>query len=293
MLTTRRHALALTLLFLASLGGSRESLARAGATSAPDVRSQAVLVLDRSTGEVLYSRHANQARPIASITKLMTALVVLDGRQPLDEVITITEQDRARTHGNASRLAVGTKLTRRELLHLALMSSENRAAQALGRNYPGGEEAFVRTMNLKARALGMSQSQFTDPTGLSSRNVASPRDLAKLVAAANANPLVRSFSTSPGLTVKVGKQLMEFHNTNPLVRDPGWEVTVQKTGYISEAGQCLVMQARIDGRPIVMVLLNSFGKLTRVADARRIRRWMGAQPGGPLTAEVRARKPAG
>jgi serine-type D-Ala-D-Ala endopeptidase (penicillin-binding protein 7) len=244
----------------------------------PDVRSGSVLVMDRGTGAILYSRNAGEAAPIASITKLMTALVVLDGKQPLDEKIEISRADRSRTAGNASRLAVGTKLTRRELLRLALMSSENRAAQALGRSYPGGEPAFVRTMNAKARALGMSQARFVDPTGLSSRNVATPLDLAKLVSAASRSPTIRDFSTTRSQTVKVGRQLLTYQNTNPLVRDPKWEIAVQKTGYISEAGQCLVLQAEIGGRPVVMVLLNSWGKYTRVADARRLRDWLGARP---------------
>lgn len=254
----------------------------------PGLKSAAVLVVDRGTGTVLYSRQATQVAPIASITKLMTALVVLDGQQPMDEVIEITAVDKGRTQGNASRLAVGTRLTRRELLHLALMSSENRAAQALGRSYPGGEPAFVRTMNLKARALEMSQSTFVDPTGLSSENVSTPNDLAKLVMAASKSPLIREYSTSTDTTVKVQRQLVEFRNTNPLVRDPAWDISVQKTGHINAAGQCLVLQAQIDGRPVVMVLLNSVGKLTRVADARRIRQWMGQHPPGALTASVAA-----
>lgn len=274
---------------LAALGSAVALPAQA---RAPDVRSHAVLVLDRGTGEVLYSRHAGEVAPIASITKLMTAMVVLDGKQPLDEVVTIDAADRARTQGNASRLAVGSKLTRRELLLLALMSSENRAAQALGRSYPGGETAFVRTMNLKARSLGMSDTRFVDPTGLSSENVSTPRDLAKLVIAANQDPLIREFSTTPSHTVKVGQQLLEYRTSNPLVRDPSWDVTVQKTGFINAAGQCLVLQARIDGRPVVMVLLNSFGKLTRVADARRIRQWMGSTGAG-RAASVAAARDAG
>jgi D-alanyl-D-alanine endopeptidase (penicillin-binding protein 7) len=162
-------------------------------------------------------------------------------------------------------------------MHLALMSSENRAAHALGRSYPGGEPAFVRAMNAKASALGMTQSHFVDPSGLSSQNVSSAKDLAKLVIAASRSPSIREYSTSTGLEVKVGRQMLQFRNTNSLVRSPAWDITVQKTGFINEAGQCLVMQAQIDDRPVVIVLLNSFGKYTRVADAKRIRQWLEAQ----------------
>ncbi len=204
----------------------------------------------------------------------MTALVVTEAGLPLDETLEITAQDRARSRGVYSRLPVGTKLTRRELLHLALMSSENRAALALGRTYPGGLAAFVRAMNAKAAALGMTNSHFVDPAGLSSANVASPRDLARLVAAAASESLIRADSTDHLHTVKVGRQLLEYRNTNTLVAKPDWDIVVQKTGYIAAAGRCLVLQAVIDGRAVVMVLLNSFGKYTREADARRVRRWM-------------------
>ncbi len=225
----------------------------------------------------MYSRKADQIAPIASITKLMTALVVLDGKLPMDEVIEVSNEDRNRTKGNFSRLAVGTKLTRGDLMHLALMSSENRAAHALGRSYPGGEAAFVRAMNAKATALGMTQSHFVDPSGLSSQNVSSAKDLAKLVVAAGRAAPIREYSTSTGLEVKVGRQILEFRNTNSLVKNPSWDITVQKTGFINEAGQCLVMQAQIEDRPVIIVLLNSYGKYTRVADAKRIRQWLESQ----------------
>lgn len=244
----------------------------------PDVRSASVLVLDAANSSVLFSRHADVAAPIASITKLMTALVVLEAGQPLEETIEITSADRSLGKGAYSRLGVGTKLSRGELLHLALMSSENRAAHALGRSYPGGLAAFVRAMNAKAHALGMKHAHFVGPSGLSSGNVASPTDLARLVVAASANRTIREYSTDQAHAVRVGKRMLEFRNTNSLVRDPTWDITLQKTGYISEAGRCLVMQAVIDGRSVVMVLLDSFGKYTRIADARRIRRWMAAQP---------------
>ncbi len=254
--------------------------------SAPDVRSKAVLVMDRAS-DVVYERGADEIAPIASITKLMTALVVLDGKQSLDQVLTITRDDASR--GNASRLPVGTKLTRGEMLRLALMSSENRAAHALGRNYPGGKPAFIRTMNAKARALGMTRSRFVDPTGLSSDNVSTARDLVKLVMAGSRNPVVSAYSTTRQYEVKVGKQRLTFHSTNSLVGKSDWDIAVQKTGFINEAGQCLVMLATVDGRPMVFVLLNSFGKHTRVADARRIRQWVDQQRSRSQSAPV-ARK---
>lgn len=242
----------------------------------PDVRSNAVLVFDEADASVVYARRADQVMPIASITKLMTALVVLDGQQPMDEVLQITRDDRDTKHGSTSRLAIGTKLTRGDLLHLALMSSENRAAHALGRNYPGGLTAFVRTMNLKAKSLGMKNTRFADPTGLSNRNQSTAQDLAKLVIASSRDPDVRRYSTDQHYTVKVGRQLLEFRNTNSLVSKPNWDITVQKTGYTAEAGRCLVMKSTIKDRPVVMVLLNSSGKYTRVADASRIRKWLEA-----------------
>src|SRR5579862_3021064 len=243
----------------------------------PDVRSSAVFVLDEGSSKVLLSRQAQVAAPIASITKLMTALVVLDGHQPLDEMLQITEEDREHGRGAFSRLAIGTHLSRGDLLHLALMSSENRAAHALGRNYPGGIPAFVRAMNAKAQALGMTSSHFVEPTGLSSDNVASPSDLSRLVMAAAQNPTIRDFSTDTEHSVRIGRHMVEFHNTDALVRNPAWNIIVQKTGYITEAGRCLVMQAVIGGRDVVIVLQNSFGKYTRVADAVRVRRWVEAR----------------
>jgi D-alanyl-D-alanine endopeptidase (penicillin-binding protein 7) len=244
----------------------------------PDLRSSSALVLDVTHSKTLYSRNADTPLPIASITKLMTALVVADAGLPLEETLEVKSEDRAQGKGTFSRLAVGTKLTRGELLHLALMSSENRAANALGREYPGGVKAFVRAMNAKAKALGMTRTKFVDPAGLSSDNIASPHDLARLVAAAATNPVIRNYSTDHAHAVKVGRRMLEFHNTNALVSKPDWNIIVQKTGYISEAGRCLVMQAVIDDRTVVMVLLNSFGKYTRVADARRIRKWMETLP---------------
>jgi serine-type D-Ala-D-Ala endopeptidase (penicillin-binding protein 7) len=246
------------------------------ALSKPDVRSASVLVFDENDASIVYAHKADIALPIASITKLMTAIVVLEAQLPLDEKIEITKADRNSEKGSFSRLAIGTKLSRGDMLHLALMSSENRAASALGRNYPGGLPAFIRAMNAKAKALGMTRAKFVDPTGLSSGNVASSHDLSKLVLAAASNPTIAEFSTDKHFAVAVGKRMLEFHNTNTLVSNPSWDIAVQKTGYISEAGQCLVMKAAIQGRSIVIVLLNSFGKYTRVADAKRIRKWMEA-----------------
>jgi len=240
------------------------------------LKSSSVLIIDQSDSSVLYSRHPDVPMPIASITKLMTALVVLDAKQPLDEPIQITDADRDMPKGSFSRLTVGTVLTRGDLMHLALMSSENRAAHALGNNYPGGMPAMVAAMNAKAAELGMVSSRFVDPTGLSSQNVASPADLTKLVIAASHNPSIREYSTDSRYAVKVRRHMVEFHNTDNLVANPAWNIIVQKTGYITEAGKCLVMAAVIEGRSVVIVLLDSSGKYTRVADAKRIKTWMEA-----------------
>jgi serine-type D-Ala-D-Ala endopeptidase (penicillin-binding protein 7) len=242
----------------------------------PKLKSSSVLVIDQSDSTVLMARHSDVAAPIASITKLMTALVVLDAKQPLNQALEITAAETDLPRGGASRLSVGTVLTRGDLMHLALMSSENRAAHALGVNYPGGLPAMVRAMNAKAAALGMTSSHFVDPTGLSSDNVASPEDLAKLVIAASHNPSIREYSTDTRYTVRVRRHLVEFHNTDNLVANPTWNIVVQKTGYITEAGKCLVMEAVIEGRNVVIVLLDSAGKLTRVADAKRVKSWMEA-----------------
>lgn len=242
----------------------------------PDVRSSSVVIFDETDEAVLYSKDADRARSIASITKLMTAIVVREANLPLDEMIKISLDDRDTEKGTTSRLLVGTKLTRGDLLHLALMSSENRAAHALGRTYPGGLVEFVKAMNAKAKALDMQSARFVEPTGLSSGNVASANDLVKLVRAAAEDPLIREYSTSPSHIVAVGSELLEFKNSNSLVRKDDWHIALQKTGYTSEAGRCLVMTALVEKRPIVMILLNSFGKYTRIADARRVRNWMEA-----------------
>ena len=251
------------------------------------VKSSVALVMEEGTQDVLFSRNTRVALPIASITKLMTSLVVLDAHEAMDEMITVTADDLDTEKFSRSRLAVGTTLSRRDMLHLALMSSENRAAHTLGRNYPGGLSAFVTAMNAKARALGMTSAHFNDPTGLSSQNVASAEDLVKLVNAASANPTIREFSTDHEYAVPVGRRMLEFHNTNKLVASPGWDIIVQKTGYITEAGKCLVMKAVIEGRSVVIVLLDSFGKYTRLGDANRIRQWMESQPSDPLARIVK------
>jgi D-alanyl-D-alanine endopeptidase (penicillin-binding protein 7) len=246
-----------------------------------------VLIVDQSDSSVLYSRNSDVAAPIASITKLMTALVVLDAKQPLDEPIQITAADRDFPKSSFSRLTVGTTLTRGDLMHLALMSSENRAAHALGNNYPGGMPAMVAAMNAKAKALGMINAHFVDPTGLSSQNVASPDDLSKLVIAASKNSTIREYSTDRNYAVRVHKRLVEFRNTDNLVANPTWNIIVQKTGYIAEAGKCLVMAAVIEGRSVVIVLLDSFGKYTRVADAKRVKTWMESASNRHFQAEIR------
>ncbi|MBW4053597.1 MAG: D-alanyl-D-alanine endopeptidase [Proteobacteria bacterium] len=243
----------------------------------PRLRSGEALVLDASHGKVLYARRADVPAPIASISKLMTALVVAEARQPLDQRLQVTSADRAIGRGAFSRLAVGTRLTRAQLFHLALMSSENRAAHALARNYPGGLAACIRAMNAKARALGMAHTHFVEPTGLSSHNISTPHDLAKLVMAAARSPVIRRYSTSRGYTIRSGRRLVAYHNTDLLVSRPSWHIVVQKTGFTDAAGNCLVMQATIDHRSVVMVLLDSWGKYTRVADARRVRDWVETQ----------------
>lgn len=243
----------------------------------PQLRSSAFLVFDETSSAVLFSRHAEVPTPIASITKLMTALVVLDSAQSLDETLTVTDADREHGRGALSRLAIGAQLSRADLLHLALMSSENRAAHALGRNYPGGVPAFVQAMNSKAALLGMSSAHFVDPSGLSSQNVASPADLVHLVNAAAGHPVIRQYSTDRGHSVRIGRRLLEYRNTDLLVKSPAWNIIVQKTGYITEAGRCLVLKTVIKGRAVVMVLLDSFGKYTRTADAQRIRKWLEAR----------------
>lgn len=236
--------------------------------------SASALVIDQETGNALFEKQSGAVVPIASISKLMTAMVVLDAKLDMNEVITIGDDDVDELKGTRSRLPVGTTMTRQTAMLLALMSSENRAAHALGRQYPGGMPAFVKAMNQKAQALGMVSSRFEEPTGLSSNNVSTAHDLARMVAAAARYPEIRNFSTTGEASVDINGHIREFRNTNALVRSDTWEIGVSKTGYISEAGRCLVMQARVADKPVVIVLLDSSGKMTRVGDANRIKRWM-------------------
>lgn len=235
------------------------------------LRSNVVFVQDLSSKAVLYSRNDEVARPIASITKLMTALVVVDAKQPLDEMLQITQADVDVVKFSRSRLAVGAKLSRADMMHLALMSSENRAASALGRHYPGGMPAFVAAMNKKARDLGMNNSRFVEPTGLSSENVATPRDLVKLLQATAARPTIRFYTTDQQHEISSRGHATLFRNTNMLVSNPSWDIRVSKTGFINEAGQCIVMVARINNRDTAIVLLNADGKGTRINDAVKIK----------------------
>jgi D-alanyl-D-alanine endopeptidase (penicillin-binding protein 7) len=251
-----------------------------------DLQSSVALVVDATTGAPLYEKNAEAVLPIASITKVMTAMVVLDAGLPLGEMLEIGEADRDTERHTRSRLPVGTRLSRGELMQLALMASENRAAHALGRHYPGGLPAFVAAMNAKARSIGMDSSRFADPTGLSSDNMSSARDLARLVRAADGYADIRQYSTAGELTVDTGYRPATFRSTNRLVADPSWDIDVQKTGYISEAGKCLVMQARIDDRPVIIVLLDARAAHARFSDAQRLRRWMSESP--PVAPIVRA-----
>ena len=245
-----------------------------GALDPLDLKSSVALVVDQDTQEVLFSKNDKAVLPIASLTKLMTGMVISEAQLSSEELITISQQDVDTEKGSSSRLQVGTRLSRGELLHLALMSSENRAAHALGRTYPGGLDVFTSQMNAKAQALGMKDTRYAEPTGLSSRNQSSAQDLATLVGAAHKDPVLRELSTSPGHQVEVGKRTLQYNNTNRLVKNPQWDIGLQKTGYISEAGQCLVMQTKIAGRKLIMVFLDSAGKLSRLGDAERVRRWI-------------------
>jgi D-alanyl-D-alanine endopeptidase (penicillin-binding protein 7) len=238
------------------------------------LRSSVAYVLDQTSSEVLFEKNSTVALPIASITKLMTGLLVVQAQQNLDEVLTITDADVDKHKFTSSRLPVGARMTRGNLLHIALMSSENRAAAALGRNYPGGITAFVDAMNAKAKELGMNDTHYVDSSGLSSQNVSSARDLAKLVMTAHQEPLLRQYTTDPNYVVEASGRRMQYHNTNYLVAMPDWNIGLQKTGFINEAGRCLVMQAMIQGRNVVMVFLDSKGKQSRTADAGRMRKWL-------------------
>jgi D-alanyl-D-alanine endopeptidase (penicillin-binding protein 7) len=251
----------------------------AGLHSTPDpldLQSSVALVIDKETDQVLFSKNSEAVLPIASITKLMTALVVVEAGLPLAEPLTISQADVDTEKGSRSRLHVGAVLSRGQMLHLALMASENRAAHALGRHYPGGLPAFVEAMNRKAAALGMHRTRYVEPTGLSSSNQSSALDLSVLVRAASEHALIRELSTASDARVAVGRRELEFRNTNGLIRNPEWDIGLQKTGYISEAGRCVVMQAQLAGRQLIMVLLDSAGRYSRIGDAERLRSWVAA-----------------
>jgi len=250
---------------------------RAGLHGTPDpldLKSSVALVIDQDTQQVLFSKNPDAVLPIASITKLMTAMVVLEAGQSLDERLSISQDDVDTEKGSRSRLQVGSSLSRGDMLHLALMASENRAAHALGRYFPGGMTAFVDAMNRKAQALGMGSTRYVEPTGLSSANQSNAHDLSLLVRAASDHQLIRELSTTADASVNVGSRALQFRNTNGLIRNPSWDIGLQKTGYISEAGRCVVMQAQLAGRKLIMVLLDSAGRYSRIGDAERLRNWI-------------------
>jgi serine-type D-Ala-D-Ala endopeptidase (penicillin-binding protein 7) len=303
MLPSMRHVLicACLSLGLASAGYAGESRSRADNTAPAarklSLRSSAAIIQDQQSGEVLYGKNANAVTPIASITKLMTAMVVLDAGLDLNETITISSEDMDSLRGTRSRLKPGASLSRDELLRVALMASENRAAAALGRSYPGGIEAFRGAMNHKAQMLGMTGSHFDDATGLSSANVSSAEDLVKLVRAAHQYDLIRSYTTMTGHEVHVAGRSLAYHNTNRLVANGSWQIGLSKTGFTNDAGRCLVLQAKLAERNVIIVLLDSWGKLSRIGDANRIRAWLEAsarpQTGGVhKSAQKKSRKPA-
>jgi serine-type D-Ala-D-Ala endopeptidase (penicillin-binding protein 7) len=254
---------------LAGLHGTHDAL---------DLKSSVAYVLDQDTNEILFQKNENAILPIASLTKLMTGVVVSEARLDMNELITIVDADVDTEKGSRSRLKVGSQLTRGELMLLSLMSSENRAAHALGRSYPGGMDRFVQAMNAKAKLLGMQDTRYVEPTGLSSRNQSSAKDLATLTAHAYNDKTLRELSTAPDHQIFVGEKPLNYVNTNRLVRNPDWEIGLQKTGFISEAGQCLIMQAKVSGRRLIMVFLDSAGKLSRLGDAERVRRWVEGVP---------------
>jgi D-alanyl-D-alanine endopeptidase (penicillin-binding protein 7) len=239
------------------------------------LQSNVAFVVDQASSKVLFEKNSNVSLPIASITKLMTSLVVVESNQDMNEMIEVTNEDLDKEKNTGSRLRIGAKLSRADMLHIALMSSENRAASALGRSYVGGLPAFVAAMNAKAKQLGMADTHYVDSSGLSSQNVASAQDLVKLINAAYQHPVIREYSTDSKYVVNPGgRHLLQYSTTNRLVANAGWDIGLQKTGYIAEAGRCLVMRAMIEGRAVVMVFLDSKGKYSRLADAGRIRKWL-------------------
>ena len=246
-----------------------------------ELKSNVAVVIDQTTGQVLFDKNSQVSLPIASLTKLMMSMIVVEARQDMNEIITVTDDDIDREKHSSSRLRIGSQLSRTDMLHIALMSSENRAASALGRNYPGGLPAFVVAMNAKAKQLGMTGAHYVDSTGLSHLNVASARDLAKLVIAAYQHPIIRQYSTDSKYLVEPGGRPLQYNTSNHLVENPGWQIGLQKTGYINEAGRCMVMQTNIEGRSMVMVFLDGRGKYSRQGDADRIKKWL-AENNSPL-----------
>ena len=275
MTGSKAISLLLSLFFISSAAVGATPPKFAELQGNPELRSASAIVLD-GEGNVIYGKDVDTVRPIASITKLMTAMVVLDAGLDLDEKITITKADRDLIRLTGSRLAFGARLSRREMLLLALMSSENRAASALGRNYPGGLSQFISDMNRKAQALGMKNSRFADPAGLRAENVSTAADLARMVAEADHYPLISKATTTTRLEVRpwANRGPLTFGNTNRLLKNETWDIELSKTGYINEAGRCLVMQANIEGEDVSIILLNSFGKLTPFGDSNRLRKWM-------------------
>jgi D-alanyl-D-alanine endopeptidase (penicillin-binding protein 7) len=273
-------ALALSTGALAADKPAKATRAAAVTNAEPTLKSAGVLVLDPTTGQTLYSKNADEVTPIASITKLMTAMVVLDAKLPLEEPVQITTEDIDLLKNTKSRLPIGSHFRRDDLMRLALMASDNRAASALGRNFPGGLDAFVEAMNKKSQELGLTHTRFVDSSGLAPGNVSSAGDLGKLVVAASSYDLIREYSTTEAVNVTLpdSKRKLSFVNTNRLVRGSEWQIGLSKTGYISESGLCLVMQAMIANQPVVIVLLDSWGKLTRVGDANRIKKWLEKNP---------------
>jgi D-alanyl-D-alanine endopeptidase (penicillin-binding protein 7) len=264
-----------------------KDLAESDLTRSLILSSNVAFALDESNSQVLFEKNSDAPMPIASITKLMTALVVVEAGQNMDEILEVTNDDIDRIKHTSSRLPIGAKLSRADMLHIALMSSENRAASALGRNYPGGLPAFVAAMNAKAKALGMANTHYVEPTGLSSENVASARDLAKLVAAVHDHPVLAQYSTNSKYEVDTGRRTLHYVNSNRLIGNEDWEIELQKTGYITEAGRCLVMQVKIDDRPVVMVFLDSKGRYSRFADAGRLRKWVVEKINSATTTQVK------
>jgi D-alanyl-D-alanine endopeptidase (penicillin-binding protein 7) len=267
--------IALVLALLPVLPAAAAGPAKGAAPGTPNLKSASALVVEQDGFKVLYAKNVDAVLPIASITKLMTAVVVLDARQPLDEMITVSAADVDDLKHTRSRLKVGTTLPRTELLRVALMASENRAAAALARSWAGGTPAFVAAMNRKAAELGMTRTRFVDGTGLSSDNVSTAQDLARLVSAAYRHDLIREYTTDTAHTVELpnGRRL-SYSNSNRLVKNSGWDIGLSKTGYISEAGRCLVLQTRIAAKAVIIVLLDSWGRLTRIGDANRLKKWI-------------------